>query len=66
MTEIEIGNLVAKLREVKQKVYNDSVEGNPSRPDEVVDLVALALRELLPDTRRLYNEVVAFYPDYTG
>lgn len=64
--EIDIDKLIAKLRKVKQKEYTSAVYGSPSKPDEVVDSVVFALRDLFtfPEPqRRLYEEVVNFYPD---
>jgi hypothetical protein len=64
-TTIDVDLLIAKLREVKQKESDSAIDGNPSQPVEAVDSVVWALRELLPvASRRLYEEVLEFYPDY--
>lgn len=71
--EIAVAEITAKivndLRNVKQRVYNRSVEGNGERPDEVVDSVVYAvqntLEEFIPGiSKLLYNQVLNFYPDY--
>lgn len=59
--------LIASLRDCKQRVFNEMVEGNGRPPAEVVEVVTWALGEVFPDlARRLYAEVVNFHPDYTG
>jgi hypothetical protein len=65
IVQIELDVLIAKLREVKQKEFNSAVEGNPREPAEVVDSVVWALSELTAScARRLYEEVLEFYPEY--
>lgn len=65
LKQIDTDELVAALRDVKQRMFNDMVEGNGSQPAEVVDSVVFALRKLLPEAASvLYNEVINFYPDY--
>jgi hypothetical protein len=63
---IDADQLVARLREVKQKEFNGAVEGDAKQPADVVDSVVWAIRDLLPDEPRLYSEVIDFYPDYEG
>jgi hypothetical protein len=64
-----IATIVNDLRNVKQRVYNAAVEGNPEQPADVVDTVVYAIRdnleELIPGIGKLlYNQVTDFYPDY--
>lgn len=64
--EINIDQLVAKLREVKQKVFDNEVEGSGQSPTSAVDTVTWALSAILPDAKtRLFSEVIEFYPEYT-
>jgi hypothetical protein len=57
---------------VKQKVYNQSVEGNGEEPADVVDTVAYAIQDVLENygsldevtKQELYSEVISFCPDY--
>ena len=61
-----VADIVDALREVKQSVYNDAVEGNPEQPTDVVDTVVYAIMDHLPQEiqQRLYPEVLNFYPKY--
>jgi hypothetical protein len=61
-----VADIVDALREVKQSVYNDAVEGNPEQPADVVDTVVYAIMDHLPQEiqQRLYPEVLNFYPEY--
>jgi hypothetical protein len=60
-------DIVEALRNVKQRVFNAAVEGNPEQPADVVDTVVYAIQDHLPAEikARLYPEVLNFYPDYT-
>jgi hypothetical protein len=63
-----VTDIIAALRKVKQKEYDDSVNGYGQQPIEVVDSVVYAIEDYLPPEikARLYEEVLSFYPDYTG
>jgi hypothetical protein len=59
-------DIVKALREVKQRVFNQAVEGNPEQPAEVVDTVVYAIQDCLPDEvkAQMWPQVLNFYPDY--
>lgn len=58
--------LIQALKDAKQEMFNEMVEGNGRRPDEVVDHILYILADHLPGLESELRDVVAFYPDYTG
>jgi hypothetical protein len=65
---MDIDRLIAALRDVKQREFNGMVLGDGKQPHEVIDTVVFTLRELVDSeqSKRLFNEVIMFNPDYTG
>lgn len=66
MTQTELNDLmIAKLREVKQRTYNNEVNGYGERPTEAIDRVMFAMAEVFPRlSKRFFDEVINFDPDY--
>ena len=62
-----MSDIIDALRNTKQRLFNDMVEGNSPEPAEEVDTVEYAIEDYLPPEiqARLYKEVLAFYPDYS-
>jgi hypothetical protein len=60
--------IVEALRNVKQEMFDEMVEGNGRQPAEVVDMVVYAIQDHLPaDVKaRMWPDVLNFYPDYEG
>lgn len=58
--------LIAALRQAKQEMFNEMVEGNGRQPAEVVDHILYILADHLPALETELRDVVNFYPDYTG
>ena len=52
------------LKELKQQLYNNMVEGYSPEPAEVVDSVCFALKGTVLDKEQV-KEITNFYPDYT-
>lgn len=69
ISDSEFVALTEKLRQVKQDVFNEMVEGNGRQPAEVVELVAWKVAEAFKGVlnfRRPYflDRVIIWQPDY--
>ena len=57
--------LLEALKQAKQEMFDEMVEGNGRQPAEVVDHILFILARNFPAMQRELYEIINFYPDYS-
>lgn len=57
-------DIASELKQVKQGLFDEMVEGNGRQPAECADVVFYHLIDIFPEFADEFRQAINFYPEY--